>query len=612
VESVANWIKGVHAEDRDFVLAALDRAAKSGQIDIRYRLVPKRSTPRLIRAQGSATDAGRKLVGISINLTEQQRARLQLQAQQEITNTLEHWTTLQDVSSRILQLMCETQHWEIGNLWTLDSQSERLQLFQSWGQKDMEPAVKALGEAHSFEKGVGLPGRVWASGKPLWITDVSQDGNFPRLPIAQKYGICSVSAFPIFLGGEFFGVMEFFSKHRRREDPEIAALLRAVGSQLGQVIERRKAERELRDSEERHRSISETASDAILTIDENSTIIFANAAVEKVFGYGVDEVLGKSITVLMPDSQQNSQLSGLKRYLHTARKHIAWKGVEMHGRHKNGSELQLELSFGEFEKNGKHFFTGVARDISARKLAENALKTSEKLAATGRLAASMAHEINNPLTSVTNILYLLNSDPSISPANQKLVEAAQQEIGRVSHIVKQTLGFYRVSNEPIETDLMEIVDGVFELFASQIKAKGIRLDRDYRNPSKIHGLPGELRQVISNLIDNAIQAVSRGGSLIVRLKDAIEVRNPHRPGVRLLVADTGAGIEPESRNRLFEPFFTTKGEKGTGLGLWVSRGIIAKHGGSIRFRTCVQPGRSGTVFSVFLPLASPLALPKVA
>jgi PAS domain S-box-containing protein len=406
--------------------------------------------------------------------------------------------------------------------------------------------------------------------------------------------------------------MEFFTRHVRKENSEVAAMLVAVGSQVGQVIERRRAERELRESEERHRTISETASDAILTIDEESTIIFANPAVEQVFGYSVDELVGNSLTTLMPKNLQSKHIAGLSRYLKGGRKGIPWKGVEMPGHHKSGQELQLEVSFGEFQKNNRRFFTGVVRDISSRKQAENALKSSEKLAATGRLAASMAHEINNPLTSVTNILYLLNLDPALTVPNRRLVETAQQEINRVSHIVKQTLGFYRESNEPVDTDLAEIVDGVLELFANQIRTHSIRVTRQYRATGTIKTLPGELRQVVSNLVENAIQAAQHEGCLVLRLADSAEYSDSYRPGVRFTVSDNGHGITPVNQKKVFEPFFTTKGERGTGLGLWVTRGIVEKHGGSIRLRSSVKPGQCGTSFSVFLPVVSQLASTKAA
>jgi PAS domain S-box-containing protein len=612
--AIGNWIQKVHPEDQSLVFAALDKAAQTGYLDFQYRLFSPTGNLHRIRAKGRSTadNETAKIVGITIDLSDRQKAKLQLQTQQAVTKALEEWTTLEELISRVLQVLSETQEWDVANMWSYDPGLDCLVLFQTWGHAEMEPAAQAMGELRTFARGVGLPGQVWESGKPIWIPDVTKEQKFVRSQAEQGHRVRGAFAFPVYLGEEFFGVMEFFTRHARKENSEVAALLNAVGSQLGQVIERRRTERELRESEERHRTVSETASDAILTIDAESTIIFANPAVEQVFGYSVDELLGKPLTTLMPKNLQPDHFVGLDRYLKTGAKQIPWKGVEMLGRNKSGKELQLELSFGEFQKNGKRFFTGVVRDISSRKQAESALKSSEKLAATGRLAASMAHEINNPLTSVTNILYLLNLDPGLTGPNRRLIHTAQQEIYRVSHIVKQTLGFYRESNEPVETDLAEIVDGVLELFANQIKTRSIHVTRQYRVTQNIKTMPGELRQVVSNLIENAIQAARDEGCLVVRLANSIELRNSNLPGVRLTVSDNGSGISPENQKRVFEPFFTTKGERGTGLGLWVTRGIIEKHGGNIRLRSSVKPGKSGTSFSVFLPLVSQLSIPKAA
>ncbi|MCU1284304.1 MAG: sensor hybrid histidine kinase [Acidobacteriales bacterium] len=612
-QPIESWILQLHPEDQSAVMSEVERAIETGHIDIQYRRFSRTGNLHSIRARGRlhTDDGSRKLIGVTFDLTERQRATLQLQTQQAVTRVLEEWSSLKELTSRLLQVLCETQDWQIGIMWSLDAHSKKLELFQCWAQAGMEGACESVSEKHDFAIGEGLPGRVWHSGKPVWIADVTKEVASQRFPAAQHCGIKSAFAFPIYLGSDFFGVMEFFSVHVRKENPEVAAMLNGVGSQVGQVIERRRAEAELRDSEESHRAISETASDAIITIDDESTIVFANPAVEQVFGYKPDEVTGKNLTMLMPRNMQQPHRHAISRFLQSGKHHIPWRGVEMPGLHKNGTELQLELSFGEFQRNGRQFFTGVVRDISSRRQAENALKSSEKLAATGRLAASMAHEINNPLTSVTNILYLLNLDNALSGPNRKLIEAAQQELQRVSHIVKQTLGFYRESSHPVETDMAEIVDGVLELFSNQIRRRSIKLVRQYRASRQIVSQPGELRQVVSNLIENALQATPDDGTLRVHLTNAVEPRQPDRPGIRLTISDTGSGIQKEVRNKIFEPFFTTKGERGTGLGLWVTSGIIEKHGGSIRFRSSTREGSSGTCFSVFVPSLSQV-LPKSA
>jgi PAS domain S-box-containing protein len=243
---------------------------------------------------------------------------------------------------------------------------------------------------------------------------------------------------------------------------------------------------------------------------------------------------------------------------------------------------------------------GVNIDVTARKRAEDALLTSEKLAVAGRMAAAIAHEINNPLHAIGNLIYLIQHDSGINQTVLQYADQADTELRRVAHIVRQTLGFYRESNTPVPVDVGEIAEDVIQLHMPQISAKEIRVERRFETEDKVSALPGELRQVLANLVTNAIDALPRGGRLLLHIYSSRDW-STGKHGLRVSVADTGNGITVDSQSRIFEPFFTTKGEKGTGLGLWVAAGIVGKHAGRIRVRTSTRPGSRGTVFSVFLP-----------
>ncbi len=243
---------------------------------------------------------------------------------------------------------------------------------------------------------------------------------------------------------------------------------------------------------------------------------------------------------------------------------------------------------------------GTVQDITDRKTQEAALRQSEKLAATGRLAASVAHEINNPLEAVTNLIYLSRTDSGVPDSVRRLLEAADAEIARVAQIAQQTLGFYRDTTQPIEIDLNELLLSVVELFARKMESRKIVCTLDLEPSLQIHGLRGEIRQVFSNLIVNAIEAFPSSFAL---QPGRIHIRGRHLRGqgkVSVVIADQGAGIPLSARPRIFTPFFTTKRSAGTGLGLWVTRGFMEKHGGSIQFRTrTLSP--SGTIFRVVFP-----------
>ncbi|MGO4211310.1 sensor histidine kinase, partial [Terriglobus sp. YAF25] len=233
---------------------------------------------------------------------------------------------------------------------------------------------------------------------------------------------------------------------------------------------------------------------------------------------------------------------------------------------------------------------------------EEALRKTEKLAAAGRLAASIAHEINNPLESVTNLLYLLQTHPELDSMAREYVSTAQAELARVSEITQQTLRFYRQSTFPVQTQVGEVLDSVLALHHSRLGSARITVERQYDPAVALFGFSGELRQLFANLIGNAIDAMVGGGRLIVRARYGTgrSLRGGWCDGVRVTVSDTGTGMSEETQRRLFEPFYTTKDATGTGLGLWVSDEIIRKHSGTARVKSR-QGEQAGTTFAIFFP-----------
>jgi PAS domain S-box-containing protein len=249
---------------------------------------------------------------------------------------------------------------------------------------------------------------------------------------------------------------------------------------------------------------------------------------------------------------------------------------------------------------------GAASDITARKQAEQALLSTEKLAVVGRLASSIAHEINNPLEAITNLLYL--AEQGADPETKGYLLTAQEELRRVSHIATNTLQFNRQKLVPGPVDVVTTMQSVINLYQGRMKQAGVTITFRHDDCPTLNALAGELRQVFANLLGNAIDAMRRGGTLKIHIGPARLWRTGDS-GVRITVADNGSGMSPETRAQVFKPFFTTKEETGTGLGLWVSADIVRRHHGVIQLRSSVEPGCSGTTFSLLFPRSGAEGVP---
>jgi signal transduction histidine kinase len=243
----------------------------------------------------------------------------------------------------------------------------------------------------------------------------------------------------------------------------------------------------------------------------------------------------------------------------------------------------------------------VFRDVTDEKRAQEVLRKAEKLAAAGRLAATVAHEINNPLEAVCNLIYIVKNHLSLPEDVVGYLNMAEQELDRVSHITKQTLGFYRDSSEAGPVVLSDVLESVLRLYENKLKTKNIAVEMEFLDCPPVHALEGEVKQLIANLISNAADAVGPGGRIRISMAQAEQCK-----GVEIKIADDGPGVAEKHRAQIFEPFFTTKEDVGTGLGLWVSKEIAERHGGKIE----LDPGRNadlgGAGFTVFLPYQAQL------
>jgi len=352
------------------------------------------------------------------------------------------------------------------------------------------------------------------------------------------------------------------------------------------VTERKHLENLLRERAE----LLELASEAIMVRSHDGTILFWNTGSEELYGWHREEVLGKNVHQLLQTSSES--LQSMRTMLALEGK---WHGDLNHIK-RNGQHIVV-ASRQAVTSNGSAVLE-INRDITTQLRAEEALRKTERLAAMGRVAGIIAHEINNPLEAITNTFHLLSSHPSLDEEAHYYAQLGEEELRRVSHITRQTLGFYRESKSPVDVSLPRLLDDILELQSRRLDLANIQLIRKYWNNGIIQGFPVELKQVFLNLIGNAVQAMPDGGKLRLRVAHG---HSYDTRGISVSIMDTGSGIAPEQAQHMFEPFFTTKSTKGTGLGLWISKGIIQKYGGTIRFRSMRHAGGNRTCFLVFFP-----------
>ena len=381
-------------------------------------------------------------------------------------------------------------------------------------------------------------------------------------------------------------------------------LMARVGSHISMHrlrLELTTREHELRTAaekaEQQYRAILESISEGFVFVDREWRIRYANEQFAVLGAVALSSILGKTLWEAFPVIENSSFAPAYHEAMATGR-------VMHHEDYYEPSERWIHANAYP-SPDGLSIF---AQDVTERRVQQQKLLLSEKLAATGRLAATIAHEINNPLESVLNLIYLARTSRAEMAKIREYLETAEKELNRVSHIARHTLGFYRDTSVASDIDLPALIEEVLTVYESRLRACSIVAVRDFAVVPAVHALRGELHQTFSNLISNAIDAMRDGGG---QLK--ISVQRPHGGndlGVLITIEDTGTGIPLENIPRLFEPFFTTKPAAGTGLGLWVVRQFVASWGGTIEVNSSTGTQKHGTTFTIFLPLVAAVEAKK--
>lgn len=348
-------------------------------------------------------------------------------------------------------------------------------------------------------------------------------------------------------------------------------------------------------------AIVESSDDAIISKNLDSIITSWNAGAERMFGYGPEEIIGQSVMRLMPRDLYREEPEIIRKLRKGERiQHFETKRLR-----KNGEIFDVSLTVSPVRDDKGHVIgaSKIVRDISDRKATQAALMDKEKLAATGRLAASLAHEVNNPLAAITNLAYLIQNHTSLDSDARGYADALLREAQRAADIAHRTLSFYKEATQQSPTDVPEILRQVLDAKQKILLERNIKVVTGFSEMPTLHAYRGELRQVFENLIDNAVDAVGQNGFISVRTRT---IGRDQKERLVVAVCDSGSGIAPDIRAKIFDPFVTTKEFKGSGLGLWVSHSVVHKHRGTIRARSSFDQRWKGTTFLVSLPVSPTL------
>jgi PAS domain S-box-containing protein len=390
----------------------------------------------------------------------------------------------------------------------------------------------------------------------------------------------------------------------------VASLIAVLGlillcySILQQIELRERHARQMEEREEWFRATLTSLGDAVIATDAEGMVTFLNPVAEQIIGLVAASVKGRPIGDvfrIFNESTHQPVDNPIKKVLESGR----IVGLANHTvlQKSDGTTVPIEDSAAPI-RDSHNKIVGVVlvfRDATLERRTQEHLRKSEKLAAAARLAATVAHEINNPLEAISNLIYILASMADLPSSAYEHLAVLEQELERVSHITHQTLGFYRESKQLDQVEISTLVNSVLKIFSNKFKVKNITIERDFRECPPVRGLAGELKQVVANLVTNAVDAVPNGGLIRVQV---ICVESAEGKVAQLSIEDSGPGISPSIRDRIFEPFFTTKKDVGTGLGLWITKEIVDRHNGKIEVHSGGENSSSGATFKISLPLAS--------
>ena len=543
-------------------------------------------------------------LGIGSDITARKQAERRLSVQYAATRALAQSATFAEAAPKILQAICESLGWGLGAFWRVDRDQNVLRYVEGWHTPSVNvEEFTSISKQTAFQSGVGLPGRVWATAQPHWISDVTIDTNFPRAPVAAREGLHAALGFPIVLAGEVLGVMEFFSHSIQPPDDHLLEMISNIGSQIGQFIERRQAEKELKESEEQLQAIMDNSPAVIFLKDVQGRYILINRRFEKLFHVTKQEVAGKTAHDVFPREMADAFRAHDLRVFEAD---AALESEEL-APHDDNLHTYLSIKFPLRDSAGVPYaICGISTDITERKRMEADLAKArdaalESTRQKAEFLANMSHEIRTPMNAVIGMSGLL-LDTTLTADQREFAETVRSSAEALLTLINDILDFSKIEAgkltfETMDFDLPGAVEGAVDLVAEAAQAKGVELfSLVYSDvPAQLRGDPGRLRQVLTNLLSNAVKFTDQG-EVIVRVTKDSEIDD--WAVLRFAVSDSGIGIREDAQRRIFGAFSqadgsTTRRYGGTGLGLAISKQLVEMMGGVMGVESA--PG-SGSTF----------------
>jgi PAS domain S-box-containing protein len=534
-------------------------------------------------------------VALIHDVSKRKQAQRYLAAHYAATCVLAEGGSVEEVLPHLLRSICEALRWEAGAYWRVDPDAAGLRCAEMYSAPFAALPTPPAGEPLTCASGQWLPGCVLSTGTSLWIDELARTVGCPCATLALPLRLHAAFAFPIALGKEVFGVLTFFNRRKLKPDQQLLDIMGDLGKDVGQFIARKRDEEMLRHSEARCRAILESALDCIITINHSGHVLEFNPAAEKTFGYGRDQIAGKSLSeLIVPAANRAAQDRGLQHYLASGEGEVVGKRIEILALRADGTEFPAELAVSVLQQTGPPVFTAYLRDLTERKKAEAELQVAKETAeAANRLKseflANMSHEIRTPMNGILGLTNLvLQTD--LKPEQREFLEMVKVSANSLMIVINDILDFSKIEANKLELevgdfDLRESVGDALKVIALRAHEKGLELNLHVEPdvPHLLAGDSGRLRQILVNLVGNAVKFTDGGE---VNLTVAVESQEECGVMLHFAVADTGVGIPADKLEMIFQPFTQVDGSMtrrhgGTGLGLTICARLVGMMGGRV-------------------------------